>query len=359
MHRTEEGEEVTTAGLKLANLMIQKGYNYPLLCFTSEFWLKVIKERWPYISAVITKEECAKYLEFTSKASPIVEAYQGARMALVLESKTAYPTYWREFTEHIDVELPRDGDEFKKLEKLMNDTLVVHDSGKGLVNGKPPTRFVVTKIIRIQDMMLWKEYNFKKDIMVDRYNKLKDTGDFKNSEALLQKQPLIAPCISATVREFYLFHGTSFQVADIVKVLGFDERVASVTGMFGAGIYLAENSSKSNQYVPCSICGGGNFGASKKCNCQDDDPPESPMFILRALLGDFHRVGKYDEAIYKGTKEKPIRRPPQKPNSTVLYDSIVAEPEKYGGCVKWREFIIYDRHQVYPEYLVHYKRKAN
>lgn len=55
---------------------------------------------------------------------------------------------------------------------------------------------------------------------------------------------------------------------NIVKQKGFDERVGSITGtyssygflayllgMFGAGIYFAENSSKSNQYIPCPSCG--------------------------------------------------------------------------------------------------------
>lgn len=44
-----------------------------------------------------------------------------------------------------------------------------------------------------------------------------------------------------------LFHGSPFINAIVQK--GFDERHAYIGGMFGAGIYFAEHSSKSNQYV--------------------------------------------------------------------------------------------------------------
>lgn len=47
--------------------------------------------------------------------------------------------------------------------------------------------------------------------------------------------------------ERMLFHGSPFINAIVQK--GFDERHAYIGGMFGAGIYFAEHSSKSNQYV--------------------------------------------------------------------------------------------------------------
>jgi hypothetical protein len=53
----------------------------------------------------------------------------------------------------------------------------------------------------------------------------------------------------------------------IQNMKGFDERVSAITGMFGAGIYLAENSSKSNQYVPCPNCGRGSIVKKGICNC--------------------------------------------------------------------------------------------
>ena len=61
--------------------------------------------------------------------------------------------------------------------------------------------------------------------------------------------------------ERLLFHGSSFINAIVQN--GFDERHAYIGSMFGAGIYFAEHSSKSNLYV---------FGISvgSKCPLHND-----------------------------------------------------------------------------------------
>ncbi|MGH0117319.1 UNVERIFIED_CONTAM: hypothetical protein FKN15_013842 [Acipenser sinensis] len=64
--------------------------------------------------------------------------------------------------------------------------------------------------------------------------------------------------------ERMLFHGSPFVNAIIHK--GFDERHAYIGGMFGAGIYFAENSSKSNQYV-YGIGGGTGCPVHKDRSC--------------------------------------------------------------------------------------------
>lgn len=58
--------------------------------------------------------------------------------------------------------------------------------------------------------------------------------------------------------------GSPFINAIIHK--GFDERHAYIGGMFGAGIYFAENSSKSNQYV-YGIGGGTGCPPHKDRSC--------------------------------------------------------------------------------------------
>lgn len=61
-----------------------------------------------------------------------------------------------------------------------------------------------------------------------------------------------------------LLLGSPFVNAIIHK--GFDERHAYIGGMFGAGIYFAENSSKSNQYV-YGIGGGTGCPIHKDRSC--------------------------------------------------------------------------------------------
>jgi len=39
------------------------------------------------------------------------------------------------------------------------------------------------------------------------------------------------------------------------------------------------------------------------------------------------------------------------------HDSVYVESEDKGGCLKSREFIVFDHKQTYPELLIYYKRK--
>jgi len=74
------------------------------------------------------------------------------------------------------------------------------------------------------------------------------------------------------------------------------------------------------------------------------------------VLGDIALVKHYDKDRYKGPSSSPNRRGPKKPNSTDVFDSVMAEKKEYGGFLRHREYIVYDRGQVYPEYAVKYTR---
>jgi hypothetical protein len=69
-----------------------------------------------------------------------------------------------------------------------------------------------------------------------------------------------------------------------LKRVGFNERYAKLQGMFGAGVYFAENSSKSNQYVPCPDC------EREACRCLV--PSEKPLCLMlcRVTMGETHLV---------------------------------------------------------------------
>ena len=74
----------------------------------------------------------------------------------------------------------------------------------------------------------------------------------------------------------YLWHGTSPDVAEIIAMKeGFDERLANAQGLFGAGVYGAEQFCKSDHYVTATATG------------------ERHMFLCRFLLGNPHYPEKY------------------------------------------------------------------
>eukprot|EP00947_MAST-08B_sp_MAST-8B-sp1_P006326 g6326.t1 len=126
------------------------------------------------------------------------------------------------------------------------------------------------------------------------------------------------------LNEVFLLHGTKPDVVEKIVERGFDERVGNLNGLFGAGIYFAENSSKSNQYV-----------ASRP---RDD---RFYMFLARVRLGTPQHV--------QGTCQR-RRRPDERPGTSgkKIYDSLIGNSDH-------REFIVYDRTQTYPEFLIEYK----
>lgn len=71
------------------------------------------------------------------------------------------------------------------------------------------------------------------------------------------------------------------------------------------------------------------------------------MFLIRMCLGDIHLTGQGGNF-----KRPPTKNNPSKAGGTQdMYDSVVAN----GGSFAHREFVVYDRNQAYPEYLIWYK----
>ncbi|KJE95697.1 hypothetical protein CAOG_009951 [Capsaspora owczarzaki ATCC 30864] len=134
--------------------------------------------------------------------------------------------------------------------------------------------------------------------------------------------------LESDINEKVLFHGTDVQYADSIKHNGLDERLSSDYGLFGGGIYFAENATKSDAY--CVGMGEKRF-----------------MFLSRVCLGTpFVALSALDG-----------RRPPclelcdsTQPCTHSRYDSVIGEKQANNQdayLMKHREFVVYDRNQVY------------
>ena len=88
------------------------------------------------------------------------------------------------------------------------------------------------------------------------------------SSKYLRDKPLKMPCLDPAANEYWLFHGTDWRTTAILCSQGYDNRMASVGGMFGAGFYLAEDFSKLNQYIPCPMCKRNAIFTQGACDCQ-------------------------------------------------------------------------------------------
>lgn len=146
-----------------------------------------------------------------------------------------------------------------------------------------------------------------------------------------------------------LFHGLNAGVLETIAESGFDERVSSLEGMFGCGVYFAENASKSDLYCHTAACaqvGALYQGKRSKCTCWKDMDVERSMLVARVTMGN-------PWVRYESTdKVNPLRRAPEP------YDSVLGESKAHSrrAKLKYREMIVYDRRQCYAEYILWYKR---
>jgi len=132
--------------------------------------------------------------------------------------------------------------------------------------------------------------------------------------------------LDPSVNEVYLWHGTRPELVPTIREWGFDERVCSLDGLHGGGLYFASESCKAGQYTPARD--GRRY-----------------LLYTRVILGvPFYTTGR----------SKGQRRPPAHPERKgKLYDSLVANVRvANGGKQIHREFVIYDRRQAYAEYEV-------
>ena len=121
---------------------------------------------------------------------------------------------------------------------MMNANIHQHGGKYGRVpkTMEDPRAFPVKRIVRIQDRNLWHDYQHKKDSLVSKYG---DALQHSEGNEWIRTRPILTggaqaiASLDKKVNEHYLFHGTRAATAKILKTSGFDNRVASLVGMFG------------------------------------------------------------------------------------------------------------------------------
>ncbi|XP_044194046.1 poly [ADP-ribose] polymerase tankyrase-2-like isoform X1 [Thunnus albacares] len=201
------------------------------------------------------------------------------------------------------IDLSADDKEFQSVEEEMQSTIREHRDGGhagGVFN-----RYNLVKIQKVCNKKLWERYTHRR----------KEVSEENHNHS----------------NERMLFHGSPFVNAIIHK--GFDERHAYIGGMFGAGIYFAENSSKSNQYV-YGIGGGTGCPLHKDRSC---------YICHRHLLFCRVTLGK---SFLQFSAMKMAHSPPG-------HHSVTGRPSVNGLALA--EYVIYRGEQAYPEYLITYQ----
>ncbi|XP_014884327.1 poly [ADP-ribose] polymerase 12 isoform X1 [Poecilia latipinna] len=154
--------------------------------------------------------------------------------------------------------------------------------------------FDIIKIERIQNKALWEVFQWQKTQM-------------KNNNR------------GREVEEKQLFHGTDSKHIDAICLNNFDWRICGVNGTaYGKGSYFARDAKYSHSYT--------------------GDSDVKTMFVSRVLVGSYTRG------------DSSYVRPPSKDGGDInFYDSCVND------IANPSIFVVFEKHQIYPEYLLSYK----
>uniref|UniRef100_A0A8D8SAP2 Poly [ADP-ribose] polymerase n=1 Tax=Cacopsylla melanoneura TaxID=428564 RepID=A0A8D8SAP2_9HEMI len=201
------------------------------------------------------------------------------------------------------IDLLNDDKEFITVAEEMQATVREHrDNGH---SGGIFSRYNIIRIQKVQNRKLWERYVHRRA----------EVADENGGQA----------------HERMLFHGSPFINAIVQK--GFDERHAYIGGMFGAGIYFAEHSSKSNQYV-YGIGGGTGCPVHKDRSCY---VCHRHLLMCRVTLG---------KSFLQFNAIKMAHAPPG-------HHSVMGRPSS--GGLYFPEYVVYRGEQAYPEYLIAYQ----
>ena len=245
------------------------------------------------------------------------------------------PHYWKDSTKdgaEAQQIIAVSDDEKRWIQQVLDGTYkkkVTRDrSGSAMAD-----RFVVVSALRSEHPGLWDQYAQKRN-EVARSMKGRGTVavvDPKTMQACSAlKERCQHPRLGNPGNEAYLLHGSNPTSAISILANSFkvDFAGAAVGTMFGPGIYLAESSSKSDEYARDENTGGAYDGLFA-------------VLLCRVVLGSSYVVedpGNYADKCSSGE-----------------FDSVVGDREKAVGT--FREFVVFDAAAVYPEYVAFYRRE--
>ena len=189
-----------------------------------------------------------------------------------------------------------------------------------------PGGFTIVKAQRVEDSALWRRYiNKCKEIN-------KKSGTIKPIQVKIDEYLPQDMCesLNEEVNEVYLFHGTSMEAAKSISKTGFKIELAGKAAgtAFGKGAYFAERSTKSDEYTVAETVNGEFHYA---------------MLLCRVCLGEIHRIINFDQSAERHVRQSGGR-----------YHSLLGDREA-SSSQSYREFIVYEEDQVYPEYVIIYK----
>jgi hypothetical protein len=226
------------------------------------------------------------------------------------------------------------------LQQIVDRTIVQGALGIGrdIPPGTPPySKLAIAKVERVESPALYKRYLSLCDALRTKHHGATPTpaAPAAETDGWYDDNVLYAPM--NVVGEKWLFHSTTWTAVPKIVRDGFDMRLSG--GAFGSGSYFAENACKADQYA------------------RRNDSDEYPLLLCRVALG---------ACVPTSVSRDTVRRPPcihghydDAPCDHPRADSHYAKCKRkdtIGAVERHREFVIFDLHQAYPQFILTYKR---
>ncbi|CAC5406575.1 unnamed protein product [Mytilus coruscus] len=202
----------------------------------------------------------------------------------------------------------------------------------------------VTDVKRLENLNLFEKYaSFRQQMfgkVLNQSSTFRSPEELPKSKGQLLTTHHIDPCLTKDIyreiNEHYVFHGTKPENIEIILATGLDSRMARVNSMFGQGVYGSESSTKSDQYAD---------DRDKR-----DMSPKS-MFLTRMCMGEIYIIDKPQRMLRPPCRSCLSLRCKKECRNTELFDSVLVD-----GKWIFREMVVYDHAQCYPEFLIKYQR---
>lgn len=254
----------------------------------------------------------------TSAASSGSKPKDEASFELVVDLPMALPLYWA--TNH-GIHIFPDPNRIGEVQNLMTETWMSHYTRDRLLHcgGRVPVGCRVANVLRVENHKAYARYSSYKDAL-----RMKRSQPCKRFTVRTSGKINL---LDESVNEAYLFHGTNPESAQSIcrDFFRMDRAGTSSGTMFGPGIYLAENASKSDEYakegsgVYVGLCA---------------------VLLCRCSMGEVLTVsqaGDMQERLRDGG-----------------YNSLCGD--RLAAVGTYREMVFFNEEAVYPEFIVIYTR---
>ncbi|CAJ1396706.1 unnamed protein product [Effrenium voratum] len=290
--------------------------------------------------------------------------------------RNSKPTYWsKDSSKELKVCKIEEGDQaFKALQ----DALVTHHILGGRDGGeKKAGRLQVRRAWRIENPLLFAKYRAEQDAVRASVDSLKRYGKSLADPRILSRLTeatgeLHSARLDASINEVYLLHGVRDVGKSLLSIITSGPSKSHCTGgLFGLGVYFAEDAAKCHQYAAHTKDEYFNQVPALHRHLYEnrDAHPGSgtePVYVhyilaCRVIMGYFAMTqdGKRDALMVDGgpvwltetrTELAQVKGCPE--GSSEKYHALIGESGP--GHERFREFMQFKDERIYAEYLIAY-----